>query len=177
MKIKKNNNKETLIIFKQTSNPKELDNMIYRFEKDMDEFNKKYFLKESENPFIYFLEYSKPEELVKRLNSEEYTIIPVTCVLSNMNYITSTILRKIRHKLCVNDTFEINCYINTYCIQQTKDMIEYELSQRIKNIIKIEYDTYHPVWTINVYVVGDITAINIINSKNKIKEQRFEILN
>ena len=146
--------------------------MIYRFEKDMDEFNKNYFLKESENPFIFFLEYAKPEELVKRLDSKkEYSVIPVTCVISNMNYITSAILRKIRHKLCVNDTFEINCHINTYCIAQTKDTVEHELSKRITSMIKIEYDKYHPVWTINLYIVGDITAINIINSRNKIKQK------
>lgn len=171
MKIKTKNNKELLLKFKQTHNPKELDEMLYQFEKELNELNLQYFLKESENPFIYFLENSKPEELAKKLKiKEDYTAIPVTCVISNMNYITSTILRRIRHKICYNDTFEINCHISTYCITQTKEKIENELSQRITDIIKIKYNTEHPVWTINVYVVGDITAINIKNSKNNREE-------
>lgn len=167
MKYKKQNNKEVLIKFKQTSNPKELDEMLYQFEKELNKVNNNYFLKESESPFIYFLEYAKPEELIKQLKiNSEYTIIPVTCVISNMNYITSVILRKIRHKLCYKDTFKINCYLNTYCISQTEKNIEEELAKRIENIIKIEKCTNNPVWTINLYIVGDITAINIINTKN-----------
>lgn len=171
MKLRKNINKEILIQFKQTYNPKELDEMLYQFEKDMNEEANEYFLKESENPFIYFLEYSKPEELIKKLNlKEEYTAIPVTCVISNMNYITSTILRKIRHKICFNDTYKINCYTDSYGITQTKEKLEEELSKRIENIIKIEKNIHQPVWTINVYVVGDITAINITNTKtNRLK--------
>ena len=167
MKYKKQNNKEILIKFKQTENPKELDEMLYQFEKELNEVNGNYFLKESESPFIYFLEYAKPEELIKQLKiNTEYCIIPVTCVISNMNYITSVILRKIRHKLCYKDTFKINCYLNTYCISQTEENIEQELTKRIENISKIEKCKENPVWTINLYVVGDITAINIINTKN-----------
>ena len=64
------------------------------------------------------------------------------------------------------DTFKINCYLNTYCISQTEENIEQELTKRIENIIKIEKCKENPVWTINLYVVGDITAINIINTKN-----------
>ena len=167
MKYKKQNNKEMLIKFKQTPNPKELDEMLYQFEKELNEVNSDYFLKESESPYIYFLEYAKPEELIKQLKiNTEYSIIPVTCVISNMNYITSAILRKIRHKLCYKDTFKINCYLNTYCISQTEENIEEELTNRIENIIKIDNCNNNPVWTINLYIVGDITAINIINSKN-----------
>ena len=167
MKFKKQHNKEMLIKFKQTPNPKELDEMLYQFEKELNEVNSDYFLKESESPYIYFLEYAKPEELIKQLKiNTEYSIIPVTCVISNMNYITSAILRKIRHKLCYKDTFKINCYLNTYCISQTEENIEEELTNRIENIIKIDNCNNNPVWTINLYIVGDITAINIINSKN-----------
>lgn len=167
MKYKKQNNKEMLIKFKQTPNPKELDEMLYQFEKELNEVNSDYFLKESESPYIYFLEYAKPEELIKQLKiNTEYSIIPVTCVISNMNYITSAILRKIRHKLCYKDTFKINCYLNTYCISQTEENIEEELTNRIENIIKIDNCNNNPVWTINLYIVGDIAAINIINSKN-----------
>lgn len=171
MKLRKNTNKELLIQFKQTCNPKELDEMLYQFEKEMNEENNEYFLKESEDPFIYFLEYSNPEELIKKLNlKEEYTAIPVTCVISNMNYITSTILRKIRHKICFNDTYKINCFTDNYCITQTKEKLEEELSKRIENIIKLEKNIQQPVWTINIYVIGDITAINITNRKsNRIK--------
>ena len=171
MKLRKNTNKELLIQFKQTCNPKELDEMLYQFEKEMSKENYEYFLKESEDPFIYFLEYSNPEELIKKLNlKEEYTAIPVTCVISNMNYITSTILRKIRHKICFNDTYKINCFTDSYCITQTKEKLEEELSKRIENIIKIEKNIQQPVWTINIYVIGDITAINITNRKsNRIK--------
>lgn len=167
MNFKRNTNKEILLKFKQTHNPRELDEMLYEFEKEMNENNDQYFLKESENPFIYFLEYGKPEELVKRLKlKNEYTAIPVTCVLSNMNYITATILRKIRHKICYQDTFKINCHINTFCIEQTKETLENELSDRIHNVTKIDRNVNNPVWTINVYIVGDITAINITNTKS-----------
>jgi tRNA acetyltransferase TAN1 len=141
--------------------------MLYQFEKELNEVNCNYFLKESESPFIYFLEYAKPEELIKQLKiNNEYSIIPVTCVISNMNYITSVILRKIRHKLCYKDTFKINCYLNKYCTSQTEENIEEELTKRIENIIKIDKSKNNPVWTINLYIVGDITAINIINTKN-----------
>lgn len=167
MKTKKQNNKEILIKFKATENAKELDEMLYQFEKELKEENIEYYLKESENPFIYFLENDKPEELIKHLKiSEEYSVVPVTCVINNMNYITSVILRKIRHKLCCNDTFKIKCYMDTYCFSQTEEKIVNELTKRIENLIKIENTTSNPVWTINLYVVGDITAINIINTKN-----------
>ena len=46
MKYKKQNNKEILIKFKQTENPKELDEMLYQFEKELNEVNGNYFLKE-----------------------------------------------------------------------------------------------------------------------------------
>ena len=58
MKYKKQNNKEILIKFKQTENPKELDEMLYQFEKELNEVNGNYFLKESESPFIYFLDFN-----------------------------------------------------------------------------------------------------------------------
>ena len=175
MTLKKRYNKEILLKFKQTHNPHELDEMLYEFEKTMNRINSHYFLKESEDPFIYFLEYPKPEELIKELEIyEEYTVIPVTCVVSNMNYITSTILRKIRHKICYQDTFKINCFLNTYSISQSKESIEQELTNRIKNITKIESERHHPVWTIDVYIVGDITAINIISNKQyRIKCDRW----
>lgn len=167
MKSKKENPKEILIKFKQTQNPKELDEKLYQFESQLKEVDVKYYLKESENPFIYFIENEKPEELIKLLKiNEEYCAIPVICVINNMNYITSAILRKIRHKLCYKDTFKINCYMHTYCISQTKEKIENELTKRLENIIKIENSTNNPVWTINLYVVGEITAINITTTKN-----------
>lgn len=167
MKIKKQYNKEILIKFKQTQDPKELDEMLYEFEKKLKQVNINYYLKESENPFIYFLENDKPEELVKKLQiNKEYFVIPVTCVINNMNYITSVILRKIRHKLCYKDTFKINCHMDSYCINQTEENIKNELTKRIENIIKIENTAKNPVWTINLYVIGDITAINITNAKS-----------
>ncbi|MBR0471541.1 MAG: hypothetical protein IJI98_02455 [Methanosphaera sp.] len=166
MKLKKQNNKELLIKFKQTPNPKELDDMLTQFENNMNKKHHKYFLKESENPFIYFLEYSKPEELMKELEiKEEYKITPVTCVMSNMNYITATILRKIRHKICYQDTFKVNCYINSYTTPETKEKIEEELTARLKNLMHLEKDLIKPVWTIEIYIVGDITGINIISKK------------
>lgn len=171
MKLKKQNNRELLIEFKQTPNPKELDEMLYRFEKTMNQRDSKYFLKESENPFIYFLEYPKPEELIKEMEvNEDFNLIPVTCVISNMNYITSTILRKIRHKISYQDTFNIKCYVNSYTTIETKEKIEEELTVRLKNLIHLEKNLNKPVWTIEVYVVGDITGINIISKKhNRIK--------
>jgi len=167
MKSKKQKSKEILLKFKKTQTPKELDENLYQFERQLKEVDVNYYLKESENPFIYFIENDKPEELIKQLEvNEEYCILPVICVINNMNYITSTILRKIRHKLCYKDTFKINCHMDTYCISQTKESMENELTKRLENIIKIENSANNPVWTINLYVVGDITAINIKNTKN-----------
>jgi len=167
MKLKKHDNKELLIQFKETSNPKELDEMLTNFESNMNKKQLKYFLKESENPFIYFLEYAKPEELIKELElKKEYNLTPVTCVISNMNYITSTILRKIRHKICYNDTFIVNCHLNSYTTLKTKETIEEEISFRLKNITHLEIDPYKPVWIIDVYIVGDITGINITSKKH-----------
>lgn len=166
MKLKKQNNKEVLIEFKQTTNPKELDEMLMKFENNMNQRHIKYFLKESENPFIYFLEYPKPEELIKELEfEEEYDLTPVTCVISNMNYITATILRKIRHKICYQDTFKVNCFIDSYSTILTKEKIEDELSSRIENLMHLEKNLINPVWTIEVHIVGDITGINIITKK------------
>ncbi|RAP52587.1 MAG: hypothetical protein BZ138_02810 [Methanosphaera sp. rholeuAM270] len=174
MKFKKKINKELLIEFKQTHNPKELDEMLTRFEHDMNKKHLNYFLKESENPFIYFMEYSKPEELIRELEiREEYNLTPVTCVISNMNYITSTILRKIRHKISYNDTFKVNCHINSYTTPKAKNKIEQELTSKLEEIMRIEEDYKKPVWTINVYIVGDITGINIVSRKHN--RTSFEI--
>jgi tRNA acetyltransferase TAN1 len=171
MTFKKRNNKEVLLQFKQTPNPKELDEMIYQFEKEMNKNNYDYFLKESENPFIFFIELSKPEELIKQLRfKEEYTVTPVTCVISNINYITSVVLRKIRHKISFNDTFKINCYSNTYCTIETSENIANELTDRIEDIIKIEKTNDDPVWTIDLYIVGDITAINITKTNKQLTD-------
>ena len=170
MKIKKHN-KEILLEFKETQNPKELDEMLTRFENNLNKRHLNYFLKESENPFIYFLEYAKPEELIKELEiKEEYNLTPVTCVISNMNYITAAIIRKIRHKIQHNDTFKVNCYMNTYTTIKNKENIEEELSFRLENIMHIEKDLNKPVWTIEVHIVGNITGINItVKKQNRIK--------
>ena len=63
-------NKEILIKFRKTTDPKKLDEMLYNFEKTMNQLNYNYFLKESENPFIYLIEYSKPEDLIKQLQQK-----------------------------------------------------------------------------------------------------------
>lgn len=166
MKLKKQNNKEIMIQFKQTHNPKELDEMLLNFEKNMNKLHRTYFLKETENPFIYLLEYAKPEELIKEMAiNEEFELIPVTCVISNINYITSTILRKIRHKICYQDTFDVNCYMDSYTTITTKENLEEELSSRLENLMHIEKSSFKPVWTIEVHIVGDITGINIISKK------------
>ena len=168
----KKQNKEILIKFNKTENPKELDEMLYQFEQEMNNMNRRYFLKETENPFIFLLEYENPEELIKEKSIiEKYKIIPVTCVHSNTNYITSTILRKIRHKITSLDTFEVNCHLNTYSPFLTEHDIADEITNQIQTITGIKKNNNNPVWKINIYIVGDITAINI----NKINKNKIEI--
>ena len=171
MKYKNSKNKEILIKFNPTENAKELDEKLYNFEKEINNINKEYFLKESENPFIYFLEYPKPEELIKQIGiNKDYSAIPVTCSYSNINHVTSTILRKIKNKANIQDTFNLNCYLNTYCLSHTEEEIKNQLTENLKNIAKIKETGIDPDWTFDVYIVGDITGINISRStKNRNK--------
>lgn len=168
MKYNKNQTKEIMIKFKETTKSKELDDMLYNFEEELNHINQNYFLKESENPFIYLLEYEKPEELIKQLKNQEYTLIPVTCAPNNTNHITSTILRKIKHKILYQDTLKINCHLDTYAITKTEDEIKEEITKRIENTTGLKTSN-KAVWNIEIYLLGDISAINITkNNKNKI---------
>lgn len=160
----KRNNKEILIKINKTTDINEVDNLIYIVQDKIDQIDKNYYLKESESPFIYFLEYPNPNELIKKIKiSDELDslleIIPVTCVISNSNYVLSTILRKIRHKITYNDTFNITCH-NDYPYPTDKQT-ESELIEQIKNIAKIEENQTCPNWDINLYIIGEITGINI----------------
>lgn len=65
MSIHKTNKPELLIKFNETENAKQLDEMIYQFEKNINNKKEDYFLKESENPYIFFLE-SKATRINKR---------------------------------------------------------------------------------------------------------------
>ena len=69
MSIHKTNKPELLIKFNETENAKQLDEMIYQFEKNINNKKEDYFLKESENPYIFFLEYPKPQELIKEIEN------------------------------------------------------------------------------------------------------------
>ncbi|RAP50697.1 MAG: hypothetical protein BZ133_04875 [Methanosphaera sp. SHI613] len=161
----KRNNKELLIKFNDKSDINEVDNMIYTVQDKINQVDTNYYLKESESPFIYFLEYSNPQELIKKINmteelSTKLEIIPVTCVTSNANYVISTILKKIRHKITYNDTFNLTCH-GDYLYEENKLKIESELIEQIKNITKIEENETCPNWDINLYIIGEITGINI----------------
>lgn len=169
MKYNKNNNKEIMIKFKETTQAKELDEMIYHFEEEMNNINNTYFLKESENPFIFLLEYPKPEELIKQLHNEEYELIPVICAPNNTNHITSTILRKIKHKVLYDDTLKVDCHLNTYLLSKTEDEITDEITRRIKTTTGLKTAEHDPVWNIEIFIIGDISAINITkNNQNKL---------
>ena len=160
----KENNKEILIKFNNKADINEVDNLIYTVQDRIDEIDKNYYLKESESPFIYFLEYSNPNELIKKIKINEeleplLEIIPVTCVTSNSNYVISTILRKIRHKISYDDTFNLTCHVDyPYTME---DKMQTELTSQIKNIIKIRKNDTCPNWDINLYIIGEITGINI----------------
>lgn len=179
MKINKKNKKEVLVKFNQVNNPKELDEMLYQFERNMNNKNYDYFLKESENPFIFFIEYPQPDELIKEItysNDINYIneILPVTCVLNNMNYITATILKKIRHKISYNDTFNVTCYIDTYSSLYNTYEIENELIYRLQEIIGIPVSESDPMWDIQIHIIGEICAINIKRSnKNRNKFSQY----
>ena len=56
----KRNNKEILIKINKTTDINEVDNLIYIVQDKIDQIDKNYYLKESESPFIYFLEYPNP---------------------------------------------------------------------------------------------------------------------
>ncbi|MDO5825573.1 MAG: hypothetical protein Q4Q22_04260 [Methanosphaera sp.] len=161
----KNNKKEILIKFNPKADINEVDDLIYIVQDKIDQIDKNYYLKESESPFIYFLEYQNPNELIKKIKMNEeleqlLEIIPVTCVMSNTNYVISTILRKIRHKITYNDTFNLTCH-NDYPYAYDEDRMQTELTKQIKNIIKIKEDETCPNWDINLYIIGEITGINI----------------
>ncbi|MBQ6444680.1 MAG: hypothetical protein IJJ11_08415 [Methanosphaera sp.] len=160
----KRNNKEILIKINKTTDINEVDNLIYIVQDKIDQIDKNYYLKESESPFIYFLEYPNPNELIKKIKINDelnplLEIIPVTCVISNSNYVLSTILKKIRHKITYNDTFNLTCH-NDYPYPTDKKT-ETELTEQIKNITKIEENHTCPNWDINLYIIGEITGINI----------------
>ena len=57
MKVK---NQEILVKFNEVKTPYELDEILYQFHKIMNQLNNSYYLKESEDPLIYFIEYSNP---------------------------------------------------------------------------------------------------------------------
>lgn len=170
MKNYKTNTKEILIKFKKAENPKELDQMIYDFENDINDIKKPYYLKESENPYIYIMEYSKPKEIIKKVElndtiKSKVKIIPVTSVTNNINHITSEIIKKIRNKTSLEDTYEVTCHTDPYYNIKSKDLIEYEISERIENIIHIHPNNKQPKWKINIYLVGDESFINIKKTK------------
>lgn len=163
----KNCKKEMLIKFNTTQNMQEIDELIYLFEDKINQIDENYYLKESENPFIYVLEYPNPSKLIKKMEiSEEklenmMELIPVTCVNSNTNYVISTILNKIRHKISYNDTFKVTCHLNPYDNPENKIQLEKDISSQIQNIIKIPLNKNNPLWDIHLYIIGDITGINI----------------
>ena len=79
----KRNNKEILIKINKTTDINEVDNLIYIVQDKIDQIDKNYYLKESESPFIYFLEYPNPNELIKKIKINDelnplLEIIPVT---------------------------------------------------------------------------------------------------
>ncbi|WP_455646002.1 hypothetical protein [Methanosphaera sp.] len=170
---------ELLIKFTEVTSPKELDNRLYEFEKNMNKKEYSYFLKGSENPCIYFLEYKNPEKLIKEIEydttiKKNIELIPVYCVLNNINHITSTILRKIRHKLTYTDTFKVNIHLDSYSALYTEEELEEELTMYLEDIMGIGSSEYDPMWNINIYIVGDISAINIKRSnKNRNKFSNY----
>lgn len=170
--IMKKRNRQILLKFNKTNTSDELDNMICTFEEKMNQLDRDYYLKESENPFIYFLEYPNPKELIKKVEKNEdlnkiLKAIPVVCVMSNSNYVVSTILNKLRHKITYTDTFNITCHINSYINIDDKYELEHQIAQSIREITKIAQNNENPQWNINIYIIGDITGINIEHQKKK----------
>lgn len=164
----KKRNQEVLIKFNTTD---KLNNMICTFEEKMNQIDKNYYLKESENPYIYFLEHPNPKELVKKVNvnndlKKMIEAIPVVCVMSNSNYVVSTILNILRHKITYTDSFNITCHINSYIDVDNKQTIEQQITKTIKEFTKIPENKENPQWDINIYIIGDITGINIKHEKN-----------
>ena len=165
-------NKEILIKFRKTTDPKKLDEMLYNFEKTMNQLNYNYFLKESENPFIYLIEYSKPEDLIKQLQQKEYEdleivdMMIVKCTINNLNHIIDVILKKIRNKLQYTDTYNLTCHMDSYITCYSKDEFEEILNENLKDLIYIQQNSNNPTWNINIYIIGEISAIkiNLINT-------------
>ncbi|MDD6534150.1 MAG: hypothetical protein PUF18_01370 [Methanosphaera sp.] len=175
-------NKEILIKFRKTTDPKKLDEMIYNFEKTMNQLNYNYFLKESENPFIYLIEYSKPEDLIKQLQQKEYEdleivdMMIVKCTINNLNHIIDVILKKIRNKLQYTDTYNLTCHMDSYITCYSKDEFEEILNENLKDLIYIQQNSNNPTWNINIYIIGEISAINITRSnKNRNKFNQYMV--
>ncbi|MDD6285719.1 hypothetical protein OTK55_03250 [Methanosphaera sp. Vir-13MRS] len=170
MRINKQKQNEMLVKFNQVTTPQELDEEIYLFEKKMNEQAYNYFLKESENPFIFILEYPKPDELIKEIEIRDdlkniVELVPVECVQSNINYITSAIIRKIKHKVAYDDTFNVTYHIYSFSVTFDRIKLEKNLKTNIEELINIPVNNKNPMWDIHVYLLGELSAVNIIRSK------------
>lgn len=170
--MKKQTN-EILIKFEETSKPQNLDEIIYNFQKNMNTEKHNYFLKETENPYIFFLEYPKPDELIRNINTENLHIKDmkkVKCTINNLNYITSTILKKIRYKNKQTDTFKINLYTESFITHENITELKNNIALAIRNILYIKEANNNPTWEINIHIIGELCAINIKRSnKNRNK--------
>ncbi|PAV07383.1 hypothetical protein [Methanosphaera cuniculi] len=177
--MKKQIQHEVLIKFIETENPRQLDNMLYNFEKHLDELKYEYFLKETENPFIYFIEYPKPNELIKITNTENLKIEDikeVTCTINNLNHISYTIIEKIRYKITPTDTFKINIHKDSYIPYENIINTHTEITNAICNILYISESSNDPTWDINIHLIGELCAISIKRSnknRNKFSQYTF----
>lgn len=174
MKQNKNEYQEILIEFNNTKDAKELDCMITEFEKDLNNLNQHYYLKESENPYIYFLEYNNPTQLIQQIEfqpsyNDISTIIPVKCVYSNINHITTTILEKMRYKIIPSETFNVKCFLDSYSIEYTEEQLKHEIINRINKSVGLESSPTEPNWNIEIHIIGSTTGINIKRTNKKSK--------
>lgn len=160
---------DILIKFIETDDAKKLDEILYNFEDNLNKYNQNYFIKETENPFIYFVEYPKPKELIEKMreHSEISKIIPVKCVFNNINHITTLISKKIKNKSTFNDTFNIKCFAESYISSEHHKEIENQLKENIKRTTNMHLSD-NPTWNIEIHIIGEISAINIKHNYQKI---------
>ncbi len=176
--MKKNRVEEIMVRFPSNQDSNQLDYLINEFEKNLESHHDQYYLKESEDPYIFFLEHPKADKFIKKVTLLEQfrdiEMVHVNCVKNNINHVTTLIIEKIRHKVSYKDSFKIQCYLEGFSVNDQRENMEKQISDIIEEVIQIPYNNEDPVWSISIYILSDMCAINIHRSnKNRNKFSQY----
>ena len=66
--------------------------------------------------------------------------------------------------------------MDSYITCYSKDEFEEILNENLKDLIYIQQNSNNPTWNINIYIIGEISAINITRSnKNRNKFNQYMV--